>query len=67
MAEVLEAAPANLHMSIQQARPATDTRRHSPRPLAHTAAAAPAALVVRAAPRRTATAPAAHPLLPEPN
>jgi hypothetical protein len=34
MAAVLEAAPANLHMSLQQARPATDTRRarrHTPR------------------------------------
>ena len=34
MAEVLEVAPANMHMSIQQARPATathaDTRRHTP-------------------------------------
>ena len=34
MAAVLEAAPANMHMSLQQARPATDTRRarrHTPR------------------------------------
>ena len=34
MAAVLEAAPANMHMPLQQARPATDTRRarrHTPR------------------------------------
>ena len=64
MAAVLQAAPANMHMSIQQAGPTT---------------AAPPARAVTQGGRRTrharrasraapqATAPAAHLLLPEPN
>ena len=36
MAEVLEAAPANLHMSIQQARPATATHADTRRARWHT-------------------------------
>ena len=64
MAAVLEAVPANMHMSIQQARPATAAPparavTNSRRSTRHARRAS------RAAPQ--ATAPAAHLLLPEPN
>ena len=71
MAAVLEAVPANMHMSIQQARPATAApparavTKRSQHPLPRGRSTRHARRASRAAPQ--ATAPAAHLLLPEPN